>query len=223
MGPVVQVALEPSPLDIAGRHDTRTRRGEVGQASLQLGVQSMQLGLVKLALSDVLRRAEHPKRRARLVSHDPPAAGDPAHRAVRQRYPVLDGERGPVGVRLPDGPRDDSSIVRMDRGKVRLIVDLPRSRLAPPQAIHLVRPDDPVRGHVPLPAADVRERLSLREPRLLKPALADVAVDDHLADHTAGCVADRRGRDGHVDERPVLAPAHGLEVAQDLPPTKPGD
>ena len=51
---VVEVPLEAPSLDVTGGDDAGPRRGEVVEARLELGVQAVELGLVELALGDVL-------------------------------------------------------------------------------------------------------------------------------------------------------------------------
>ena len=50
---VVQVSLEATPLDVAGRDDPRPRRGKVLEPGVELGVQAMDLRRLRLALGDV--------------------------------------------------------------------------------------------------------------------------------------------------------------------------
>jgi hypothetical protein len=41
LGPVVQVALEPAALGVAGRHDALARRLHLGEPGLRLGQQAL--------------------------------------------------------------------------------------------------------------------------------------------------------------------------------------
>ena len=57
--------------------------------------------------------------------------------------------------------------------------------------------------------------------RLLCLAFGDVGVRDHVADHAAGSVSHRGGRNRDVDERSILALTHGFVVVNRLARTHP--
>ena len=202
---VVQVALEPAPLDVAGGDDARPRRGELLEPGMQLDVEPMHLGLLRLALADV-------------------RVGDEVADVATRRVPDgrgrdRDGHQPPI-LALADGLVVVDRLARQHaREQVLALVALGglRHREAGAAQDLLVGPAEDALGRR-VPETDPRVLVELHErdrrgvdqrlqPLLLLLAPGDVGVGDEVADDAARprpARARRRSRRGRAG-RPCAA------------------
>ena len=145
-----------------------------------------------LALGDVLPDPHHAHRHPALVGDDPARCVDPAHRVVGQHDPVLEVERRRGLAHVFDDCAHPVAIGWVNGVEIALVRQGDQLRLEAPEAVELVRPRDPVRADVPLPAAEVRDLLGLRQARigrceltLSSAALCEHGAQDEQADGDA--------------------------------------
>jgi hypothetical protein len=111
-------------------------------------------------LRHVLGGSEHPHRRP-AVPDDAAATQDDPLVPGRADDAMLERERPSVLRRMSDRLVREVAIVGVDEFEVSVVVQRPQGRLAAEDSVELVGPAHDVAPHVPLPAADVGERLRL--------------------------------------------------------------
>ena len=136
------------------------------EEDLLLVERSLQLHLRLLARGDVLPRAEHPEGMTGFIDHHRPTRLQYPHRPIRTDDTVLTG----IGLVLSIRPFDQGGkalpILGMDELKDRLIRGSKLLPIHTPDPKQFIRPRHGICGDVPLPAAQLREMLGLRQLRL---------------------------------------------------------
>ena len=120
--------------------------------------------LGRSALGHVLHRPDHAHHAIVVVDDHAAASDDPALAPVVAHDPVRQLERRPLLDRALDAGPHELAVLRVHTLEERLVCQPARRRHAV-DVEELLRPADSIRGHLPLPTADVRQLLGLGEAR----------------------------------------------------------